>query len=104
MAQVLGSPLFICGSVVAQRRVILLFKHSCSHLYEELCKIRTLLFFAFMLLFCLFTFAGWMYDHSGSYDSGFVFLGVVQATGGLVFAADHLYQNWKKNKQNKHLS
>ena len=46
----------------------------------------------------LFTFKGWMFDHSGSYDSGFVFLGVVQATGALVFAADHLQDKRNRNK------
>ena len=51
----------------------------------------------------MFIFEGWMYDHSGSYDSGFVFLGVVQATGALIFAADHLRQNYDGNKQNEHL-
>ena len=53
------------------------------------------LFYSFSLFVCLFT--GWMYDQNGSYDSGFVFLGVMQATGALIFAANHLRQNYNRN-------
>ena len=52
----------------------------------EPCYLFCSLFFSFVYL------KGWMYDHTGSYDIGFAFLGVVQATGALVFAADHLRQ------------
>ncbi|XP_072018083.1 monocarboxylate transporter 12-like [Amphiura filiformis] len=33
---------------------------------------------------------GWIYDHTGSYDAGFIFLGVIQAIGVLAIAADHM--------------
>ena len=46
-----------------------------------------------------FMFKGWIYDQTGSYDVGFFFLGFAQATGALIFAADHLRQNCCKNKQ-----
>ena len=59
---------------------------------------------SFRLFACLFAFKGWMYDHSGSYDSGFLFLGVIQATGAFIFAADHLRQNFNRNNENDHLS
>ena len=51
--------------------------------------------------FSLFIFTGWIYDHSGSYDAGFVYLGAVEATGALIFAADHLRQNYNRDEKNK---
>ncbi|XP_072018518.1 monocarboxylate transporter 11-like [Amphiura filiformis] len=39
----------------------------------------------------------WIYDHTGSYDAGFIFLGVIQAIGVLAIAADHMRQKMTKN-------
>ena len=41
-------------------------------------------------MFYCFMSLGWIYDHTGSYDAGFFFLGAAQAEGGLALAADHL--------------
>ena len=35
---------------------------------------------------------GWIYDQSGSYDTGFMFVAAVQGTGILALAADYEYE------------
>ena len=50
-------------------------------------------------LFRLFVLKGWLYDQSGSYNPGFIFLGAVLAIGTLLFAADGLRQNCNKDER-----
>ncbi|XP_072030280.1 monocarboxylate transporter 12-like [Amphiura filiformis] len=41
---------------------------------------------------------GWLYDQTGSYDTGFTFLGAIQAVGILAVAVDHLRLNMSNRK------